>query len=108
MFIYVVCRVYGIGTEAIIDRRCELENMRRYIGILTSLLIESPPIICIIFFSCFSIGKQCEANRRLDGIGAGSRLYAVFNNGIAYQFIHGDIITQQTVKETHILHKPIL
>lgn len=63
----VLVRVYGIGTEAIIDRRCELENMRR-----------------------------------LDGIGAGSRLYAVFNNGIAYQFIHGDIITQQTVKDRSV------
>jgi len=60
----VLVRVYGIGTEAIIDRRSELENMRR-----------------------------------LNSIGAGSRLYAVFNNGIAYQFIHGKIIDQNLVKD---------
>ena len=36
---------------------------------------------------------------RLNSIGAGSRLYAVFNNGIAYQFIHGKIIDQNLVKE---------
>ncbi|XP_023329995.1 ethanolamine kinase 1 [Eurytemora carolleeae] len=59
----VLVRVYGIGTEKIIDRKTEVENMRK-----------------------------------LDAINAGSKLYAIFNNGIAYEFIHGSTLTKESVK----------
>lgn len=37
--------------------------------------------------------------RKLDAINAGSKLYAIFNNGIAYEFIHGSTLTKESVKE---------
>lgn len=60
----VLVRVYGIGTDAIIDRDAEKENMKL-----------------------------------LQNIGCGSKLYAEFNNGISYEFIHGDILTQDRLHD---------
>lgn len=57
------CRVYGIGTEAIIDRFSEINNMKK-----------------------------------LHAIGAGSELYATFNNGIAYEYMHGALLCQENVR----------
>ena len=57
----VLIRVYGCGTEKIIDRNMEMENMIKY--------------------------------RKL---GSGSQLYATFNNGICYEFLHGDLLSQAT------------
>ena len=58
----VLIRVYGLGTEKIIDRRVEVENMVMY-----------------------------------HKLGQGSKLYATFNNGICYQFLHGDLVSQDNV-----------
>jgi len=58
----VLIRVYGCGTEKIIDRNKEMENMIKY--------------------------------RKL---GVGSQLYATFNNGICYEYLHGDLVSQDTV-----------
>ena len=58
----VLIRVYGIGTEKIIDRKVEVENMVMY-----------------------------------HKLGPGSKLYATFNNGICYQFLHGDLVSQDNV-----------
>ena len=58
----VLIRVYGCGTEKIIDRNMEMENMVKY--------------------------------RKL---GSGGQLYATFNNGICYEFLHGDLLSQDTV-----------
>ena len=55
----VLVRVYGAGTEKIIDRKVELENMKR-----------------------------------MEDMGCGSKLYGSFNNGLCYEFIHGEILTQ--------------
>eukprot|EP00090_Calanus_glacialis_P046093 TRINITY_DN8881_c0_g1_i1.p1 TRINITY_DN8881_c0_g1~~TRINITY_DN8881_c0_g1_i1.p1 ORF type:complete len:350 (-),score=156.31 TRINITY_DN8881_c0_g1_i1:126-1142(-) len=55
----VLVRVYGAGTEKIIDRKVELENMKR-----------------------------------MEDMGCGSKVYGAFNNGICYEFIHGEILTQ--------------
>ena len=37
--------------------------------------------------------------RKLNAINAGSQLYAIFKNGIAYEFIHGLTLTKDSVKE---------
>jgi len=63
----VLVRVYGIGTDIIIDRDAEKENMK---------LLET--------------------------IGCGSKLYAEFNNGISYEFIHGDILTQDRLHDPKV------
>ena len=55
----VLVRVYGAGTEKIIDRKVELENMKR-----------------------------------MEDMGCGSKFYGSFNNGLCYEFIHGEILTQ--------------
>ena len=60
----VLVRVYGSGTEKIIDRKVELENMQK-----------------------------------LQEMGYGSKLYASFNNGICYEFIHGEILSQEMLKD---------
>lgn len=60
-------RVYGLGTEAIIDRDAELENMRQ-----------------------------------LAKLGEGSQLFARFNNGIAYEFVPGQLLTQHMTQEPKI------
>jgi len=60
----VLVRVYGIGTDAIIDRDAEKENMKL-----------------------------------LQRIGCGSQLYAEFNNGISYEFIHGDMLSQDRLHD---------
>jgi ethanolamine kinase len=57
-------RVYGLGTEAIIDRSAELENMQQ-----------------------------------LAQLGEGSQLFAAFNNGIAYEFVPGQLLTQQMTQD---------
>jgi len=58
----VLIRVYGLGTEKIIDRRVEVENMVMY-----------------------------------HKLGQGSKLYATFNNGICYQFLAGELVSQENV-----------
>eukprot|EP00088_Acartia_fossae_P035467 TRINITY_DN36553_c0_g1_i1.p1 TRINITY_DN36553_c0_g1~~TRINITY_DN36553_c0_g1_i1.p1 ORF type:complete len:352 (-),score=53.13 TRINITY_DN36553_c0_g1_i1:59-1114(-) len=63
----VLFRVYGEGTDAIIDRKAEIENMAR-----------------------------------AHSIGIGSQLYAMFQNGLAYEFIHGNILDLVTVKDARI------
>lgn len=63
----VLVRVYGEGTERIIDRKAEVENMLR-----------------------------------LQDIGCGSKLYASFNNGLCYEFIPGEILSQT------MLHDPLI
>ena len=63
----VLIRVYGCGTEKIIDRNVEMQNMLKY--------------------------------RKL---GAGSQLYATFNNGICYEFLHGDLLSQATCHLTDV------
>ena len=55
----VLVRVYGEGTERIIDREQEKANMAR-----------------------------------LAAVGAGGRLYAAFGNGIAYEFLEGEVLGQ--------------
>jgi len=60
----VLIRVYGEGTEKIIDRKAEVDNMQR-----------------------------------LQRIGCGSRLYASFNNGLCYEFIPGEILSQDMLKD---------
>ena len=55
----VLVRVYGIGTEIIIDRDAEKKNMKM-----------------------------------VQKIGCGSELYAEFNNGISYEYLHGDTLPQ--------------
>lgn len=57
----VLIRVYGLGTEKIIDRKMEMVNMMAY--------------------------------QKLGG----STLYATFTNGICYQFIAGDLLSQDMV-----------
>jgi len=63
----VLVRVYGSGTEKIIDRKMELENMMK-----------------------------------LEQMGCGSKLYGSFNNGLCYQFIHGEILSQDMLKDKEI------
>ena len=63
----VLIRVYGCGTEKIIDRNVEKENMVKY--------------------------------RKL---GAGSALYASFNNGIAYEFLHGELLSRDTCYQADV------
>ena len=63
----VLIRVYGCGTEKIIDRNMEMENMIKY--------------------------------RKL---GSGSQLYAIFNNGICYEFLHGDLLSQATCLQSDV------
>ena len=58
----VLIRVYGLGTEKIIDRRVEVENMVMY-----------------------------------HKLGQGSKLFATFTNGICYQFLHGEVVSQDNV-----------
>jgi len=60
----VLVRVYGVGTEKIIDRKMELENMKK-----------------------------------MQEMGCGSQVYGSFNNGICYEFIHGEILRQEMLKE---------
>jgi len=63
----VLVRVYGSGTEKIIDRKMELENMMK-----------------------------------VDKMGCGSKLYGSFNNGLCYQFIHGEIMSQDMLVDKEI------
>jgi len=63
----VLIRVYGCGTEKIIDRNMEMENMISY--------------------------------RKL---GSGSQLYAIFNNGICYEYLHGDLLCQDTIYQRDV------
>lgn len=60
----VLVRVYGEGTEKIIDRQAEVNNM---------LKVQS--------------------------IGCGSQLYATFNNGLCYEFIQGEILSQAMLED---------
>jgi len=61
----VLVRVYGQGTDMIIDREGEMKNMAR-----------------------------------MQGIGLGGKLYAAFNNGICYQFLSGEVLSQSRLWET--------
>jgi len=63
----VLVRVYGQGTDMIIDREGEMKNMAR-----------------------------------MQGIGLGGKLYAAFNNGICYQFLAGEVLSQSRLWETEI------
>jgi len=63
----VLVRIYGVGTDRIIDRKKELENMRK-----------------------------------MQEIGCGSKVYGSFNNGLCYEFIHGDILTQDKLMNKSI------
>jgi len=60
----VLVRVYGEGTEKIIDRQAEVNNMLK-----------------------------------LQTIGCGSQVYATFNNGLCYEFIHGEILSQTMLED---------
>jgi len=60
----LLVRVYGVGTEKIIDRKVELENMKK-----------------------------------MQEMGCGSKVYGIFNNGICYEFLHGEILQQEMLKE---------
>jgi len=60
----LLVRVYGVGTEKIIDRKVELENMKK-----------------------------------MQEMGCGSRVYGKFNNGICYEYLHGEILKQEMLKE---------
>jgi len=63
----VLVRVYGQGTDMIIDREGEMKNMAR-----------------------------------MQGIGLGGKLYAAFNNGICYQFLAGEVLSQSRLWEAEI------
>merc|ERR1712181_36597 len=39
---------------------------------------------------------------RMQGIGLGGKLYAAFNNGICYQFLAGEVLSQSRLWETKI------
>ena len=67
----VLSRVYGLGTEAIIDREAELENMEQ-----------------------------------LARLGEGSQLFAAFNNGIAYQFLPGQLLTPDMTQDPTVFRQP--
>lgn len=63
----VLVRVYGTGTEKIIDRKVELENMKK-----------------------------------MQEMGCGSKVYGSFSNGLCYEFLHGDILSQDMLKDKSI------
>jgi len=63
----VLVRVYGEGTETIIDRQAEMLNMQT-----------------------------------MQNNSCGSKLYAVFNNGICYEFLQGEILSQEKLYEPQV------
>ncbi|KAG1706608.1 Ethanolamine kinase 1 [Nymphon striatum] len=63
----VIIRIYGEGTELIIDRKAEVENMLK-----------------------------------LHEAGMAATLYCKFSNGLAYEFIEGEIIDENSVRSPQV------
>lgn len=95
----VLVRVYGNKTELIVDRDNELKSFQVVKKQKVSNVFY--PLLCLrqdfvtIFFVCLL--KVLHAN------GCAPRLYCTFQNGICYEFMQGDALGTQDVRDPTLL-----
>ena len=88
----VLVRVYGHKTDLLINRKDETRNIR----VSTIIRKNKSKNICICIWSDLFF-KQI-----LNKAGFTHSIYATFNNGLAYQFIEGNILTTETVRNPDV------
>lgn len=89
----VLVRVYGHKTDLLIDRKDETRNIR----VSTILEKIKVKIHAYVWLRINWLFKQV-----LNKAGFTHSIYATFNNGLAYQFIEGNILTIETVRNSDI------
>lgn len=92
----VLVRVYGNKTELIVDRDNELKSFQVEIRALYKcglLFSTNQGHLCV--FVCYV--KVLHAN------GCAPRLYCTFLNGICYEFMQGDALGTQDVRDPALL-----
>jgi ethanolamine kinase len=84
----ILVRVFGENTEKIIDRNVEKKNMKVFHHTINRI------------FTGTYLFQQI-----LHALGYGPALYASFSNGLAYQYLPGEILTAETCLNENIYVK---
>lgn len=82
----MMIRMYGQNTEAMIDRQAEIDTM---------LVLNFNDY----FIQLIPLKKLFQL---LHEKGCGPELYAIFSNGICYEFIQGEILSMEDVRSERV------